>query len=268
MEGLRNACSKKRSVPFFYLLSGVSKQGMPDFFDKLLQWIYPMDCVECGGAVTDRRVPSFCRGCWDSIRPFDLPTCPCCGRPFESPLALIHSPGHICGACREVPPAFDQAVAPYRYDGVLERAIRLYKYRKQAGFAAPLAQLLLVRLERIPPCDVVLAVPLHPTRLRFREFNQALLLADRIATRLQRPLWLDHLVRIRPTVPQTELDRTERSHNVRNAFEVRRPLDLEARAVLLVDDVLTTRATVNECAKALRRAKVKSIGVLALAQRI
>jgi ComF family protein len=174
----------------------------------------------------------------------------------------------MCGACREFPPAFDQAIAPYRYNGILEHAIRLYKYRQQPWFARPLAELLFARLEQIPPCDVVLAVPLHPARLRDREFNQALLLAERIATRLRCPLSLDHLVRVRATLPQTELNREERSRNVRNAFLVRRPMDLEDRAILLVDDVLTTRATVNECAKALRTAKVKSVIVLALAQRV
>ena len=227
-----------------------------------------MDCAACGEPVIDRRVPSFCRGCWESIRPLGLPACPYCGRPFESPLALIHSPGHICGACRESPPAFDLAVAPYRYDGILERAIRLYKYRKQPWFARPLAELLLHQAERLPPCDMVLAVPLHPSRLRGREFNQALLLAERIAAHLQRPLSLDHLIRVRPTLPQTQLDRKERTRNVRNAFQVRRPMDLQDRAILLVDDVLTTRATVNECAKALRGATVKSVVVLALAQRM
>src|SRR2546425_9828187 len=131
-----------------------------------------MDCAECGEPVADRRIPSFCRGCWESIRPLDLPTCPRCGRPFGSPLALTHSPGHICGACREFPPAFDHAIAPYRYHSILEHAIRLYKYRQQPWFARPLAELLLARIEQIPPCDVVLAVPLHAARLRHREFNQ------------------------------------------------------------------------------------------------
>lgn len=227
-----------------------------------------MDCAECLGPATDRRFPSFCSGCWDSIRPFDGPICPSCGRPFGSPLALAHSPAHHCGACRESPPAFDCAFSPYPYEGVLARAIHLFKYRKCVSLARPLAELMLVWREKIPPVDLVLAVPLHPKRLRLREFNQSLLLADRIASSLKLPLSLSHLLRIRATVPQTELHRTERARNVRRAFAVRHSEQLQERSVLLIDDVLTTGATVNECAKALRRAGVKTVVVWTLARRI
>jgi ComF family protein len=240
---------------------------MMDILDLLLHWIYPVDCAACGQPVLERDWPSFCRPCWDSIRPFTDPLCPCCGRPFASPVALAHSPGHLCGACREAPPAFQQALSPYRYEGVLEKAIRLFKYRNRPFLAAPLAELLLIWRDRLPPCDLVLAVPLHPARLRLREFNQSLLLADRIARRLRLPLSIDDLLRIRPTPPQTELDRKERIGNVRRAFAVRRGAELQGRRILLIDDVMTTGATVNECAKALRRGGVTSVVVLTLARR-
>ena len=150
---------------------------MPDWGDLLLHWIFPVDCAVCGGPALERRLPFLCRTCWASIRPIEGPVCPRCGRPFDSPLALAHSPGHRCGACRKQPPAFDCALSPYRYEGVLEQAIRLYKYRGRSMLAAPLAELALTWMERIPPADLVIPVPLHPTRLREREFNQALLLA-------------------------------------------------------------------------------------------
>jgi ComF family protein len=116
--------------------------------------------------------------------------------------------------------------------------------------------------------DLVVPVPLHPRKLRAREFNQSLLLADRIARRLSLPLSFEHLVRIRDTQPQTELDRRERTRNVRRAFAVREPAGFENQRVLLVDDVLTTGATVNDCARALRRAGAQSVCVLTLARRI
>jgi ComF family protein len=159
-------------------------------------------------------------------------------------------------------------MSPYRYEGLLEQAIHLYKYRKQPSLAGPLTELMLVWRDRLPPCDLVLAVPLHPKRLRMREFNQALLLADRVAKRLALPLSLDHLVRVRATLPQTKLDRKERAGNVRRAFAVQRQPELVDRRVLLVDDVMTTGATVNECAKVLRRAGVTSVVVLTLARRV
>jgi predicted amidophosphoribosyltransferase len=93
-------------------------------------------------------------------------------------------------------------------------------------------------------------------------------LADRLAARLGLPLSFEQLVRIRATRPQTELDRTERARNVRRAFAVRNPAGLAGQRVLLVDDVLTTGATVNECARALRRAEAESVTVLTLARRV
>ncbi len=241
---------------------------MPDLLDTLLHWIYPVDCLACQGPAADRRLPSFCRPCWESIRPIEGPVCPRCGRPFESGLALAHSPRHLCRHCRERPPKFDRALSPYRYEGVLEQAIHLYKYRRRPTLAVPLAKLALVWADRLPPADLVMPVPLHPSRLREREFNQALLLADRIACSLGLPLAFEYLMRVRATRPQTELDRTERARNVRRAFAVRETADLKGRRVLLVDDVLTTGATVNECARALRRAGVKAVSVLTLARRV
>ena len=240
---------------------------MPDMLDMILHWVFPIDCTVCGQPAMDRRLSFFCRGCWETIRPIDGPVCPRCGRPFDSPLALISSPGHFCGPCRQKPPAFDRALSPYRYAGVLEKAIRLFKYRRRDALATPLADLMLVWADRLPSVSLVIPVPLHPGRLQHREFNQALLLADRIADRLGLPLSFEQLVRVRATRPQTELDRKERARNVRRAFAVRQPAGLEGQQVLLVDDVLTTGATVNECAKVLRRAGVESVTVLTLARR-
>jgi len=235
--------------------------------DTLLHWIYPMDCAACGAPVKDRSLSSFCRPCWRSIRPIAGPICPHCGRPLASPLALVHSPTHVCGACRERPPHFDRALSPYRYEGVLDQAIRLFKYRGRTALARPLADLALAWIDRIPVADIVIPVPLHPSRLREREFNQSLLLADRIAQHLELPLSFHDLQRVRPTRPQTELDRQERARNVQRAFAVRPAADLNGRRVLLVDDVLTTGATVEACAVALRKAGAEAVSVLTVARR-
>ena len=241
---------------------------MPDILDTILHWVFPVDCAACGHPAADRRLPFFCRRCWESIAPFKAPLCPRCGQPFDSLLALAHSPGHQCRACRDKPPRFDCALSPYPYEGVLEQAICLFKYRRRDALATPLADLMLVWADRLPPADLVMPVPLHPTRLRTREFNQSLLLADRIARRLGLPLSFEHLERIRETRPQTELDRKDRARNVRRAFIVREPAGLKGRRVLLVDDVLTTGSTVNDCARALHRAGAASISVLTLARRL
>jgi len=240
---------------------------MPDVLDMFLHWVFPTDCAICKRPAVDRRLPFFCWDCWETIRPIEGPACPRCGRPFDSPLALIASPGHLCGPCREKPPAFDPAPPPYRYEGVLEKALHLFKYRRRDALATPLAELMLIWADKLPAVSLVIPVPLHHSRLRSREFNQALLLADRIADRLGLPVSFEQLVRVRATRPQTELDRKERARNVRRAFAVRNPAGLDGQRVLLVDDVLTTGATVNECARALRRAGVETVTALTLARR-
>src|SRR5437867_6894278 len=240
---------------------------MPDFLDLILHWVFPTDCASCGRPATERRLPFFCRDCWKTIRPIEGPVCPRCGRPFDSPLALISTPAYLCGPCRKKPPAFDRALSPYRYEGILEQAIHLFKYRRRDALATPRADWMLVWTDQLPSGSLVMPCPLHPSRLRHREFNQALALADRIADRLGLPLSFEQLVRVRATRPQTELDRKERARNVRRAFAVQEPAGLDGQRVLLVDDVLTTGATVNECARALRQAGVESVTVLTLARR-
>src|SRR3989441_1624823 len=222
---------------------------MPDVLDMILHWVFPTDCAICKRPAVDRRLPFFCWDCWETIRPIEGPACPRCGRPFDSPLALIASPGHLCGPCREKPPAFDRALSPYRYEGVLEKAIHLFKYRRRDALATPLADLMLVSVDKLPSVSLVMPVPLHPSRLRGREFNQALLLADRLADRLGLPLSFEQLMRGRAAPPQTELDRKERARNGRRAFAVPNPAGLAGPGGLPVGGVLASGATVHACGK-------------------
>jgi ComF family protein len=117
-----------------------------------------------------------------------------------------------------------------------------------------------------PPVDLIMPVPLHPSRLREREYNQSLLLADRLNRRLGGMLSYDNLQRTRRSVPQTELSRAARLKNLRRTFTVSRPAEVAGKRILLIDDVLTTGTTVNECAKALRRAGSSDVYVCTLAR--
>jgi ComF family protein len=116
--------------------------------------------------------------------------------------------------------------------------------------------------------DVIIPVPLSLARLRTREYNQSLLLADRVSQARNIPLSYDNLVRIRETAPQTELSRAVRLKNLRRAFAVRRPQDMTGKRVLVIDDVFTTGTTVNECAKALRKAGASEVYVCTLARTV
>jgi ComF family protein len=116
--------------------------------------------------------------------------------------------------------------------------------------------------------DVIIPVPLHPARLRAREFNQSLLLADQLSRHLAKPVSATNLIRTAATDPQTTLSRQERLRNLRNAFEIRRPQELVGKRILLVDDVYTTGTTLNECAKTLRNANTGPVYALTLARTI
>jgi ComF family protein len=150
----------------------------------------------------------------------------------------------------------------------LQEAICLFKFRGKVALAPALAQLMVDRLPLFDSVDLVIPVPLHPKRLREREFNQSLLLADRIARRLGLPLSYANLVRIAPAPAQTTLSRKRRLKNLRGAFAVRRPDAIAGKRILLIDDVFTTGATVNECAKTLRKAGAGDVFALTLARTV
>jgi ComF family protein len=116
--------------------------------------------------------------------------------------------------------------------------------------------------------DLLMPVPLHPTRLRQREFNQSLLLADRISPVLQRPVSYRNLIRTLDTDPQITLPRSARLQNLRKAFALRHPREVGGKRILLIDDVFTTGTTVNECAKVLLEAGAREVAVLALARSV
>lgn len=235
---------------------------------RVLHAVLPVDCANCGTALADDPVPFFCRQCWGLIQPLRGPACPRCGRPFASAVALTHSPSHLCAACRLRRPAYTRAWSVYAYEPPLREAIRLFKYRKKVALAGALGELLSRGCPDFPEADLLIPVPLHPARLREREFNQSLLLADRLNRRLRLRLSYDNLVRLRPTQAQTDLPRAARLKNLRRAFALLRPGEVEGRRVILVDDVMTTGTTVNECAKALRKAGAAAVYVGTLARTV
>lgn len=208
----------------------------------------------------------MCSSCWGAIPRIEGARCALCGVPFASEAATAESPTHRCGPCREHPPLFTQAVAAGVYTGVLADAIRRCKYHRQPHLVATMGELLEPVARALPSVSAVIAVPLHVRRLRQREFNQSLRIAAWVARRLGRPLWPTVLRRTRWTAPQTTLDRTQRRSNVRRAFAIRNPGVVIGCRLLLVDDVYTTGATVNECARALRDAGATEIYVATVAR--
>jgi ComF family protein len=171
----------------------------------------------------------------------------------------------ICGACAVAPPAFDWARAAGLYAGPLRDAVQRFKFGRRPALARPLAALVLEQCAAaVPPRAVLVPIPLARERERERGFNQAALVAERVARGLGAPVRERWLARTRATAPQTELDAAERRANVRGAFVA--STAAAGADVVLVDDVLTTGATAGECARALRAAGAASVGLLTVAR--
>lgn len=244
---------------------------MRPWLDPVLDLLFPAVCPVCGTRSDDRRRRPFCTACWDALPLLPEPGCPVCGRAFVGLPA-----GLRCDACRRAPPPFGYARAVAAYRDGMRAAIHVLKYRGRRAVAPPLGALLAQvgrRLLPSPPegcadelaVDAIVPVPLHGARLAERGFNQAELLAAPVAAAWQRPLLTRALVRTRPTAPQTELDAMARRQNVTGAFAVARPAEVAGLRLLLIDDVLTTGATVSAAARALRQGGAASVGVLVLA---
>lgn len=266
-------------------------------FIKLLEDIfYPAFCCVCKGRIDIRQsgtkdteaaccetYPSFakivesviCPSCANGFVPIQPPLCTTCGEMFKSDEGM----DHVCGACIDFPKKFCTARAAGAYSGPLMPAIHALKYNGRTGLARPLGELLFISLAKwfdINQIDMVVPVPLHKSKLRKRGFNQAYLLvrnwhrtARSYGLALPREkIKATVLARTQKTGSQTKLSRKERIENVKGAFCVTREADVSGKRVLLVDDVYTTGATVNECAKTLLADGAARVDVLTLARAI
>lgn len=246
-----------------------------DTQDRLIGWcrqtlrfVLPVECLSCGRSLSTDPVPFFCTACWHTIRPLQQPVCSRCDQPFVSLAATDYAPNHHYQPCQEQPPDFERAWTLFPYLPPLRDAICSFKYQGKLTLAGPLARLMISTLPQGIDADVIIPVPLHPARLREREFNQSLLLADQLSRHLSRPVSATNLIRIAVTDPQTTLSRQARLRNLRKAFAVRKPQDVAGKRILLVDDVFTTGTTVNECAKTLRKAGSGPVFALTLARTV
>lgn len=226
---------------------------------SLLHGLFPPSCYLC---LDPGQPPAFelCRGC-ESDLPANGPACPGCAAP-------VAEPGARCAACLARPRAFDAAFAPYRYEFPIAELIHRFKYRGQVTLSRILGTLLARRLAargrgRV---DAILPVPLHPAREARRGYNQAREIAVFVADLLRLPLHDGLARRIRHTEEQAALPALVREVNVRGAFEVQSRVP--PLRVAIVDDVLTTGATVEELARALRAAGCRHIEIWAVARAV
>lgn len=241
------------------------------FLRQLVDMVYPPRCAICGRFLWKRPLvretcsPFFCPNCLAEFRPLVSPLCPICGQPFPSEA----TEDHLCEDCLRRRPFYEAAWAPYRYEGSMLTGIHRLKYGAKSFVADALGPLLAqfagIRLSGLNHL-LSMPVPLHPKRLQERGFNQSLLLAGHVSRTLHLDLDFLSLRRIRYTPPQASLAKRDRKQNVRGAFELRDPGAVKGRSILLVDDVVTTGSTLNECARILRKAGAKEVFGLSLAR--
>lgn len=222
---------------------------------RLYAWLLPWRCLLCrdaGVAGLD-----LCGPCAAEL-PRNISCCARCALPLPSPAAL-------CGVCQRRAPPWDSAWAPFRYGWPLDRLEARYKFGRELAAGRTLAALWQAASPPATLPGLIVPVPLHRTRLRQRGYNQALELARPLGRTLAVPVRHDLLLRPRATVAQTELDAPARRRNVRGAFALREGVQLPPHVALL-DDVMTTGATLAECARVLKRAGVARVDVWALAR--
>lgn len=224
--------------------------------------VFPSSCLACERRLPLDRLPLFCDDCLTRIPFIRSPRCPRCGLP--------HAVGkdHTCGICLTKPYSFSLARAALLYQPPIAQLISALKFTGQMTALASLGRLAVTSpgFRELSDPDLILPVPLHAQRLRQRGFNQSLILARCFFPDRRRIIDPAALVKIRPTVPQTQLSGTERRRNISGSFSVKQPHKVKNKKILLVDDVFTTGSTVNECAGTLRRAGAERVEIFTLAR--
>lgn len=242
------------------------KQGgraLSAMVDGAVGIVYPPSCIACDSATGQAQ--ALCPGCWSGISFIERPFCERLGTPFSVDLGE----GLLSPAAIADPPVFQRARAVCRFDGAARELVHRLKYGDRLELALTLGRMMVpTGAELLAQADLIVPVPLHRTRLWRRRFNQAAALAAIVARDSRRPCSPFVLERRKRTRQQVGLTRAQRADNLQGAFIVpihRRPL-VAGRAILLIDDVLTTGATANAAARALLRAGATRVDCLTFAR--
>ena len=210
------------------------------------------DCLLCAAASDDQ---ILCPACAAELPRRQEAHCPRCALPTPG--------GEICGQCLSKPPHFDATLAAYSYDFPLDKLVQSFKYGHRLALGAYFGRQLAVLAEKTA-ADLIIPLPLHPLRLRQRGFNQALELARPVGQALHLPIDSSSCRRIRNTQAQATLAWRERTKNIRGAFHC--TADLSDQRIILVDDVMTTGASLDECARTLKLHGATAVTVLVVAR--
>jgi ComF family protein len=239
--------------------------GIRDIFLGFLDILYPRLCFACDKSLHEEQNTYVCESCLEIIKTTETKRCSKCGLKLGSG---ITSSSKGCPVCKNNKLRFEKSFFVSDNTEPVRTLIHQFKYKKHMCLATPLGLLLtnLLLQKTIGELDFVVPVPLHWKKKRERGFNQSELMAKKISRKLSIPISTNNLFRVKNTLSQTQLSRTQRQKNVKGAFKVKKPEMFFRKNVLLVDDVLTTGMTASECAKSLENAGTNKVFLIALAR--
>ena len=233
---------------------------------SIMDTLFPARCAACRELVG--RHGALCSACWQNIHFIADPICFKCGLPFEYTIGE----SALCGRCMEQKPVFTQARAVFKYDATSKGQLLAFKYHDKTQLAPVFGEWLAhaIAADYATKTQAIIPVPLHYSRLLGRRYNQAALLAHALGKRINLPVLPDTLQRTRKTPPQSGMSRRQRIDNMRAAFRVapQKCPQIKGKSVILVDDVMTTGATLDACARALHDAGVPDVYVLTIARTV
>lgn len=243
------------------------KQGLIHVRASLASLFFPSVCALCSQE-PPRAESAICVSCAESIKRVEPPFCTRCGLPIPG-LELL--PDGLCGRCLADPPKVDRVRYGARYESALRDGLIRFKYYGALHTVPGLAEIAVETFRihfRAEDLDLIIPIPVHPSRLIHRGFNQAVILGQHLSAAAGLPMHRTVLRKIKDTPPQVGLPRAERLRNVRGSFGVARPADIAERRILLVDDVATTGSTIQEAAKVLKKAGAGKVDALVVALRL
>lgn len=231
---------------------------------KFLTVIFPKTCLICNKIIAGG---NFCVEDWNKLYFLQNPACSICFQPFEFKV----DDQMTCGKCLQKKPEYFKALTVLNYDETSKTLITKFKYFDQTNLAKYFSELMFKQAKEIlPDIDFIAPVPLHKFRIIKRKYNQSALLAKKIAALSNKKILFDLLIRIKNNKPQALLSQKARGANVKGIFKVKERYyeGIKGKNILLIDDVITTGATVESCCKVLKKSGVKRIYVLTLAKKI
>ena len=230
-------------------------------YDNILDYIYPPRCILCSGLILNNN--GFCVDCWSKLNFITAPYCRICCFEFS----VDYGADNKCARCLNDPPHYDYARSLLRFDENSKKIIHALKYYDRSFISRIIAKMLVnYYRESIISADLIVPVPMHKLKRLSRLYNHAQILSDSIAQLVEKKITPDILLKTKHTRTQTGLARKHRIDNLSDSISVVDKQKIRGKKILLVDDVMTTGATVNLCAKQLKKAGAKEVVVLCIAR--